>query len=247
MTDQFVPFHEGLARAPERRPQPARRPRMSRDSRRSRCVWSSTAATMAATPTGAADGIGIEPGDADAGVVVELDAGAFDDLVAERATIFGLLFPGRLHVVRGRFDDVVAWEAALTSVWFDRPIYGDDLDAVRRLDLDHVVPAGRPRRGDRRVPARGRVRRDPRRVHADEIAAFDAEERRLRQQATPDDKRSWWARNAAGDDVCCRLTYVSYALRAVRGLHDDRACAGSPGCTARRCVPRSTASTATPS
>jgi ectoine hydroxylase-related dioxygenase (phytanoyl-CoA dioxygenase family) len=219
-TDRFVPFHEGLAA------------RLSAD--RSRCA----AADVAGRPSialrlvddgiavdaytyRAAGGISIDVGDADADVVVELDAAAFDDLVTERATIFGLLFPGRLHVVRGRFDDVVAWEAALTSIWFDRPIYGDDLDALRGLDLDASF---RLSDADAAIAAflhtaGFAVIRD---VFApDELAAFDAEERRLRQQATPDDKRSWWARNAAGDEVCCRLTYVSERSELIGGLHDD--------------------------
>ena len=47
--------------------------------------------------------------------VVELDYEAFEDLVTDRWTIFGLLYPGRLRVTRGSFDDVTAWEAALTN------------------------------------------------------------------------------------------------------------------------------------
>jgi hypothetical protein len=220
MTDQFVPFHQGLAArlsgersrraAADVAGQPALALRLIGDG-----------GTIGAYTYRAADRISVEPGDDEAGVVVELDAEAFDDLVAERATIFGLLFPGRLHLARGRFEDVVAWEAALTSVWFDRPIYGDDLDAVRRLDLNESF---RLRDPDDAIAAFLRaagfaVIRDV--FDADEIAAFDAEERRLRQQATPDDKRSWWARNAAGEDVCCRLTYVSSRSELFGALHDD--------------------------
>ncbi len=173
------------------------------------------------TYTSDPDGITVEAGDTDAATVVELDAAAFDDLIAERATIFGLLFPGRLQVVRGRFDDFAAWEAALTSIWFDRPIYGDDLDALRDLDLHTTF---RLNDSDEEIAAFLRaagfaVIRDV--FDPDEIAAFDAEEQRLRQLASPDDHRSWWARNAAGDDVCCRLTYVSLRSDLFGALHDD--------------------------
>lgn len=169
----------------------------------------------------ATDRITVEAGDDAAGTVVELDAAAFDDLVAERATIFGLLFPGRLHVAAGRFDDLAAWEAALNHVWFDRPIYGTDLDAVRRLDLaadfrlgddDETIAAF--------LHAAGFVViRDV--FDADEVATFGAEEQRLRRAASPDDRRSWWARNAAGVDVCCRLTYVSLRSDVFGRLHED--------------------------
>jgi hypothetical protein len=219
-TDQFVPFHEELAArldgALSRRAavdvggQPSLALRLVDDG-----------AAVAAYTYRATDRISIEPGDGAADVVVEVDPAAFADLIAERATIFGLLFPGRLNVVRGRFDDVAAWEAALTSLWFERPIYGDDLDALRALDLTRSF---RLSDDDGEIAAflhaagfavlRGVF-------DASEIAAFDAEERRLRDLATPDDKRSWWARNAAGDDVCCRLTYVSLRSELFARLHED--------------------------
>lgn len=220
MSDQFVQFHEALgARLAGERSRAAAADVAGQPTLALRLVGGG--GTIGAYTYRGTDRIIIEPGDDQAGVVVELDAEAFDDLVAERATIFGLLFPGRLTIARGRFDDVVAWEAALTSVWFNRPIYGDDLDAVRHMDLttsfrlsdrDDAIAAFLHTAGFA-------VIRDV--FDADELTAFDAEERRLRQQATPDDRRSWWARNAAGDDVCCRLTYVSSRSELFGGLHDD--------------------------
>lgn len=179
------------------------------------------AVTSAVTYRPSADGIEVVPGDAGAGTVVDLDGAAFDDLVHERATIFGLLFPGRLQVAGGEFDDVVAWEAALTSIWFDRPIYGNDLDAVAGLDLHRSF---RPTDHDDDIAAFLRTAGFAviRGVFGpDEVAAFDAEERRLRAEASPDDQRSWWARNAAGDDVCCRLTYVGLRSALFGSLHED--------------------------
>lgn len=221
ISEQFVAFHEGLvarlaaggrsrAAAADVAGQPALALRLVGDG-----------GPLAYTYRAAGDAVSIEPGDGGAGVIAEVDAAAFDDLTAERATIFGLLFPGRINVARGRFDDVVAWEAALTSVWFDRPIYGDDLDAVRALDLGATFGLDDP---DEAIAsflhtAGFAVIRGV--FDAGEIAAFGAEEQRLRALATPDDKRSWWARNAAGEDVCCRLTYTSLRSELLGGLHDD--------------------------
>ena len=163
----------------------------------------------------------VEPGSESADAVAELDAAAFDDLVNERWTIFGLLYPGRMRVARGSFDDVASWEAALTNLWFDRPIYDGATDDVDRLDLGRSF---RMTDDDRDIVAflatagfvvlRG--------VYSSgEIAAFDAEVNRLRSLATPDDNRSWWATNADGTEVCCRLTYMNERSSLLAGLHED--------------------------
>jgi hypothetical protein len=168
----------------------------------------------------------LEPGD-DAPVVVELDAGAFADLVAERWSIFGLLYPGRLRVARGTFDQFTRWEPALQNLWFGRPIYGADaVEALRDLD-------GRPLDVRRSFTLADDDRDLAHFLHtagfvvvrgvfgADEIAALDAEVRRLRAEARPDDNRSWWATDADGTDVCCRLTYVSERSARIAALGDD--------------------------
>lgn len=170
-------------------------------------------------------GVTIEAGDT-ADVVAELDAAAFDDLIAERRSIFGLFFPGRLKVVRGSAESFVAWEAALTNLWFDRPIYGLDvvdlrdrvgapLDVNRTFTLaDDDTDIAHFLREAGFAVLRGIFT-------VTEIAALDAEVRRLRAVATPEDGRSWWATNADGEEVCCRLTYTSERSGLIGGLQDD--------------------------
>ncbi|HEX7094383.1 MAG TPA: phytanoyl-CoA dioxygenase family protein [Acidimicrobiales bacterium] len=180
-----------------------------------------------------AGGIAIEPGDR-ASTVIELDELAFDDLVNERFTIFGLLYPGRLNVARGSFDELASWEAALTNLWTGRAIYDDEATDLRDrdgrpLDLHATfvladVPASAQREADADaahflhtagfVVLRGVFSRD-------EIDALDAEVRRLRAQATPTDNRSWWAKNADGEEVCCRLTYTSERSELIWNLQHD--------------------------
>jgi ectoine hydroxylase-related dioxygenase (phytanoyl-CoA dioxygenase family) len=170
--------------------------------------------------------IDIEPGEG-APLVVELDADAFADLATERWSIYGLLYPGRINVANGSFEQFVAWEPALQNLWFGRPIYDDSAASALRdrdgtpldvhrsftLDADDADLAHFLHTAGFLVL---------RHVFApDEIAMFDAEARRLRAQAGPDDNRSWWATDAAGNEVCCRLTYVSERSPAFASLHED--------------------------
>jgi hypothetical protein len=169
-------------------------------------------------------GVTIEAGD-DADVVAELDAAAFDDLISERWSIFGLFFPGRLKVVRGSAERFVAWEAALTNLWFNRPIYGVDgielrdrrgapLDVHRTFTLADDTDIAHFLREAGFAVIRGVFT-------AAEISALDAEVRRLQEAATPDDGRSWWATNADGEEVCCRLTYASERSELISRLQSD--------------------------
>jgi ectoine hydroxylase-related dioxygenase (phytanoyl-CoA dioxygenase family) len=164
----------------------------------------------------------VEPGDERADAGAALDAQAFDDLVNERWTIFGLLYPGRLRVADGAFDDVAAWEAALTNLWFDRPIYDGGSTDLMRLDLSRAFRLGDDPDDDIAqflrtagfVVLRGVF-------DADEVAAFDREVQRLMGVATPADNRSWWATNASGDEVCCRLTYTNERSSLLADVHED--------------------------
>ncbi|HEV8295842.1 MAG TPA: phytanoyl-CoA dioxygenase family protein [Acidimicrobiales bacterium] len=169
----------------------------------------------------------VEPGD-DAPLVVEVDADAFADLVTERWSIFGLLYPGRLRVAAGGFDEFAMWEPALQSLWFHRPLY-DDAAASSLRDRD-----GQPL--DVRRSFRFAAADDAEVAHflrtagfvvlrevfaPAEIALLDAEVQRLRATATPADNRSWWATDAAGREVCCRLTYCSERSAHIGALHED--------------------------
>src|SRR5207249_3115723 len=57
---------------------------------------------------------------------------------------------------------------------------------------------------------------------ADEVDEMRAEVERLKAQARPDDRRSWWARNAAGEQVCCRVIYMSQQSPRLATIPDDK-------------------------
>jgi ectoine hydroxylase-related dioxygenase (phytanoyl-CoA dioxygenase family) len=167
-------------------------------------------------------GMVVQPGAEGADAIAELDPVAFDDLVNERWTIFGLLYPGRMQVAQGSFDDVVSWEAALANLWFGRPIYDGASDDVKALDLGRTFRLGEDDDAELAHFLRVAGFLVLRNVYsAAEIAAIDAEVRRLQAIATPTDNKSWWATNARGDEVCCRLTYTNERSSLLATLHED--------------------------
>src|SRR3954467_6851532 len=59
--------------------------------------------------------IRLEPGEG-ADVVVELAGDAFDDLLTEAWSVFGLLYGDRVSVCRGDFNAFARWEAPLQAL-----------------------------------------------------------------------------------------------------------------------------------
>ena len=74
----------------------------------------------------------VAPGE-DADVIVELTPEAFDDLVTEAWSVYGLLYGDRITMRRGEFNAFARWEAPLQALWFGRPVYGADA-AARLVD-----------------------------------------------------------------------------------------------------------------
>ena len=154
-----------------------------------------------------------------AGVVVELDADAFDDLLEERWSVFGLLYGDRVRMRAGDFNVFARWEAPLQALWYGRPIYGpdavealDSLDLRRSFTIDEDFGAFLGQAGY--TVLRGVF--SPEEV--DELNAVVAAERAT---AAPGDERSWWAAQADGTEVCCRLTYMARRSPLVAELAAD--------------------------
>jgi len=155
---------------------------------------------------------------------VELDEAAFDDLVNERWSVFGLLYGDRVRVQAGDFLALAGWEAGLQALWFGRPVYDTDAAAAAQgVDLrrsfsladDDATLAGFLARTGFLV-LRG-VLAD------DEVAALNAVAAAEKAAAAPGDGRSWWATRADGAEVCCRLTYMAARSPVVAALaHDGR-------------------------
>jgi hypothetical protein len=157
--------------------------------------------------------------DAAADTLVELSRDAFSDFANELRTCFGLLYAGLIEVSRGDFGWFERWEPALRALYHGRPILDlrrdASVDLTRSFSLDDPDDALRDF-----LDANGFLHvRDV--FTADEIAALRAEVERGRSAATPDDGRSWWATQADGTEVCCRLLYLGQTSEIVAGLGGD--------------------------
>jgi len=149
------------------------------------------------------------------GLTISLAGDAFSDFVNEMWSVFGLLYGERLTLETGSFEHLVAWEPVLQALWFDRPIYaatessefvgrnGTPLSLHQSFTLDDDVDEM-----SHFLQTCGfLVLRNV--FSAEEIAAMNEVVDRERQRSTPDDKRSWWAPDSDGNEVCCRVTYLA--------------------------------------
>ena len=173
------------------------------------------------------DAIAIAPGDAGAATVIELDHEAWQGLVHELEAPAGLLYAGRLRCARGHAMQLMAWEAGLRALYNGRPLYepslldlrdrrGAPLDVERSFTLDDD-------RDDLRhfLDAAGYL--FVRGVFApDEVAAFHREADALRGEARKGDKLSWWGKNAAGEEILCRVTRASAKPQLATLIRDAR-------------------------
>jgi len=179
------------------------------------------------TPDGAAftyvpspDTIEIWGGDAAADTLVEMSREAFSDFANELRTCFGLMYAGLIEVTRGDFGWFERWEPALRAMYHGRPIVdpatlgvGADLD--RSFTLDDSDDALRAFLGENGfLHLRGVL-------SVDEVAAVSDDVERARAAARPDDGASWWATQADGTDVCCRVIYLGRQSELIAGLGDD--------------------------
>lgn len=167
----------------------------------------------------------LEPGDG-GDVLVELAADAFDDLLSEAWSVFGLLYGDRVKVQRGDFNAFARWEAPLQALWFDRPIYSADtvaalgeLDITREFTLDGSDGASDAELRTFLASAGFLVLRGV--FSPDEIAAFNAVVAGELEKSAPGDGRSWWATRADGQEVCCRLTYLAQRSPDMARLASD--------------------------
>jgi len=174
----------------------------------------------------AGDGIAITSGDATAHTVVALAEPRWWDFVDEVHTASGLFYGKQLAFPRGTFQHFERWEPALRALVDGRPIYdparialrdrdGKPLDLTRSFTLDDddaelrhfIETAGF-------LHVRGVFA-------AGEVAHLRAIADRLAEQAVPGDRRSWWARDAAGSQLLCRLTYIGMAVPEIAALDAD--------------------------
>jgi hypothetical protein len=149
------------------------------------------------------------------GLTISLAGDAFSDFVNEMWSVFGLLYGERLTLETGSFEHLVAWEPVLQALWFDRPIYAatESSEFVGRngtplsLHQSFTLDDDADEMAHFLQTCGFLVLRNV--FSAEEIAAMNEVVERERQRSTPDDKRSWWATDSDGNEVCCRVTYLA--------------------------------------
>jgi ectoine hydroxylase-related dioxygenase (phytanoyl-CoA dioxygenase family) len=159
-----------------------------------------------------AGGVDVLAGDAGARTVIELAPELWSELAHDLESAPGLLYAGRVRCTRGDAMRFVRWEPGLRAMYHGRPIFSPG-----RADL-------RDRRGQPLDPARGFALGDDRADMAHflrtagyllargvftraETASLAQRAHALEARARKGDKRSWWGRNAAGEEVLCRVTH----------------------------------------
>ena len=133
----------------------------------------------------------------------------------------------------GRLDGLSRWEATLRAAWVGRD---PALPDVEPLGPDAPLADQLAMNGFALVPGV---------FTPDEVETLRSEVSRLTDLARADDQRSWWARTAEGEEVCCRLLYTDE--QSDGSPRSSPATTGCPTCWRRRgspCAWPPTASTA---
>ncbi len=168
----------------------------------------------------------VEPGTSAADTIVELDLNSWRQLVCEYRTPIGLAYAGKLTFVRGEYAGLSRWEAALWAMFMGRPVYdpatvdlkgagGKPLDLRRKFTLDEPFEELR----DFFLKAGFLVVKGL--FPAAEIETLRGEVMRIAAEAAPGDRHSWWAKNAAGEDLLSRLLYLGEKSPAIAALEND--------------------------
>ena len=173
-----------------------------------------------------AGGVDVIAGDAGAATVIELAPELWSELAHDLESAPGLLYAGRVRCTKGDAMRFVRWEPGLRAIYHGRPIFSPE-----RADL-------RDGRGQLLDVAHGFALSDDRAdmVHFLRTAGYllakgvfsPEETRHLRDRARvhesharKGDKRSWWGRSAADEEVLCRVTHCEQVDDELRALARD--------------------------
>lgn len=162
----------------------------------------------------------------EAAIVVELAPAAWRAFMLEHQTAPGLIYAGAVKFNRGDVTGLMHWEPAIRAMMQGRPAYdpndldltglgGEPLDLGKSWTLDS--PSGELRNFFRKTGF----------LHLknvftpDEVGRLRAEVDRLRPLAKRGDRRSWWAKDSAGQEQLVRITYCGERSTFIASLLDD--------------------------
>lgn len=172
------------------------------------------------------DSIEIAPGDETAEVVIELSQENWSRMVQETMTAPGLLYGGKVKCLRGNAIKFVGWEPVLRAMYNGRPVWnpedilldraGDPLDASKSFQIDD----DREEMAHFLRTAGFLVVRNV--FDASEVEGFLEEAAVLQTEAVKGDQLSWWGKNAAGEEILCRVNRAGAKPRLASIPHDPR-------------------------
>ncbi len=170
-------------------------------------------------------GVDVVEGDAEARTVIEVEAERFRELVLDLESAPGLLYAGRVRCRRGDAMRFVRWEPGLRAMFHGRPVFHPDRARLRDRQGRPLEPTRAFAPGDDREEMADFLRTAGyllvRGVFgADEVAGLGRHAATLEAAAFPGDKRSWWGRNARGQEVLCRVTKCGQ-VADLRALESD--------------------------
>jgi ectoine hydroxylase-related dioxygenase (phytanoyl-CoA dioxygenase family) len=155
----------------------------------------------------------VRQGDADADTVIEMDLDSWLGLVSDLDTAPSLFYSGRATATSGKPLRFVRWEPGLRAMFHGLPPFDPATADLRDLDggpLDPTETFVVDDLADRREvmahfldTAGYLVVRQA--FSPDDVATLRDGADRLRADARPGDGASWWGRNAAGEEVLCRV------------------------------------------
>ena len=163
-------------------------------------------------------GVTVEDG-SQANCVMVLDESAWQLFASQYLGIIGLAMTNRIEFTAGGFGEFIGWDAALKHLYFDHPIYQpppqpfDPPRAFSLNDTDAEMTEALATYGFVLIKSV---------FTPEEVATMQADVESAKAAATPDDGKSWWATLGAGDEVCCRVNYLSDQSAFIDSLTTDQ-------------------------
>lgn len=154
----------------------------------------------------------IEEGIDDAAVLVEISDQDWAGLWDASESVFGLLIASRIKIAQGSPGDLVQWEHALRALYEDLPLYDPSLPLIdsNGKEIDPTTtfhPDDDPIQMSEFLGLTGYILvRSV--LTSSEVADLNdaADDAYARAIKSPiEDPKSWWSKNAAGDDILTRV------------------------------------------
>ncbi|CAA0081794.1 Uncharacterised protein [BD1-7 clade bacterium] len=158
----------------------------------------------------------------DAKLVLAISESDFSTLVSEEATLIGLVYANRVHLLAGRLDRIRSWPYVLQALYNNHRVWGaQQINALKGIDLHQRFSMNEPLDAAKKFLNTAGFAVFQNVFSTDEIAAFHALIDQRMTEVTPESADTWWAENSQQQMLCCRLTYLDTHYPAFEKLHTD--------------------------